>query len=193
MAQDQAYFTAGEMAKTLKITGSTLRKYAGLLEDQGYKFEKDPQGRRFYSAADLSAIQKLMALAHGGAMSLKESAHGVYLWSINKNAAHDDTTHAAPCAPQEGGSQTVGAEAFARLAVAMQEQQETIARQAEELAAMRKVIERIAERQAEDSHATREALERLTMSQESAAALPAPEPEKDRPRGFFGRLFGRGH
>lgn len=76
-----AIYNPSDISGLLNVKESTLRKYSLLLEECGYKFDRNEQKQRWYSDKDVIALQKLMTFKNSGAMSLKECAEAVYLWS----------------------------------------------------------------------------------------------------------------
>lgn len=57
MANDKRYST-GEIAKRILVEAVTVRKYAQMLEEKGYVFEKDQKGWRQFKETDLHADRK---------------------------------------------------------------------------------------------------------------------------------------
>lgn len=196
MAQEQ--YSATQIATIVDVKPSTLRKYASLLEEEGYIFEKDGHGRRLYSAMDLKAFEMLIAQSSNGAMSLNDSARNVYYWSKNPDATHDDTDNVAPQRRDEGATLSVPAQNLEPLMSILENQHYTIEnmgqqmeKQAEELSAMRSAMQQVFEQQGKQMDSLRQEMQQLLKQQEAAAALPEPEPEPERPRGVFARIFSR--
>lgn len=73
-------YSPADIAKLLEVKESTLRKYSILLEDHGYKFQRNNQNQRWYNDSDITALRKLVTLKSNTDMSLKECAEQVYLW-----------------------------------------------------------------------------------------------------------------
>ncbi|MFC4024352.1 hypothetical protein ACFOUV_11155 [Oceanobacillus longus] len=73
-------YNPADIANLLGVKESTLRKYSILLENAGYKFNRNNQNQRWYNEYDVIALQKLVTLKNSGDMSLKECAEAVYLW-----------------------------------------------------------------------------------------------------------------
>lgn len=76
-----ASYSPSDIAALLKVKESTLRKYSLLLEECGYRFDRNDQKQRWYSDKDVIAFQKLVAFKQNGDMNLKSCAEAVYLWS----------------------------------------------------------------------------------------------------------------
>lgn len=74
---EENVYGAKEAAALLSVKESTIRKYALLLEEAGYHFDKDPtRGRAFYDK-DVIAIRRMMEGSKGSDMTLKRAAHAV--------------------------------------------------------------------------------------------------------------------
>jgi DNA-binding transcriptional MerR regulator len=56
---EQTYF-GSEVASTLKIGSSTLRKYSLALEEQGYVFDRGMNNSRIFYQKDVAMIQRIM-------------------------------------------------------------------------------------------------------------------------------------
>ena len=194
MAQEQ--YSETQIATIVDVKPSTLRKYASLLEEEGYIFEKDGHGRRLYNAMDLKAFEMLIAQSNNGAMSLNDSARTVYYWSKNPNATQGNTDNVALQRRDEGATPSVPTQDLEPLMSILENQHYTIEhmgqqmeKQAEELSAMRSAMQQVFEQQGNRMDSLRQEIQQLLQQQEAAAALPEPEPE--RPRGVFARIFSR--
>jgi len=179
-----AYYSPEEIAGVLKVKNSTLRKYALLLEGEGITYQKNEQGHRYYSDTDLIALQKFISFKDSGAMTLKESAEAVFLWSKGSDIAELDTSYEAVASDIERYDVLTQES----LLNALNEQQGTI----EGMAAM---IEGQAKQNAfilEELNATRCDIQRLTAQladKQGKEALEAPTatPKK----GLWARLRGK--
>ncbi|MCR2822614.1 hypothetical protein [Lederbergia panacisoli] len=58
----EQHIFSSEAAKTLGIGASTIRKYAALLEANGYRFERGTNNGRIFKHADLKVISNMMEL-----------------------------------------------------------------------------------------------------------------------------------
>lgn len=76
-----------DVSTVLQIKESTLRKYSLLLENVGYKFQRNNQNQRWYTDTDIVALKKLITLKNSTDMNLKDCAEAVLMWSKN----HDVT------------------------------------------------------------------------------------------------------
>lgn len=65
MTKERIY-SSGEIAKQIRVESVTIRKYAQMLEEKGYQFEKDHKGWRCFKESDLNAMKHLATLRHGG-------------------------------------------------------------------------------------------------------------------------------
>jgi len=80
-----ASYSPSDISALLQVKESTLRKYSLLLEECGYKFDRNDQKQRWYSDKDVIAFQKLVTFKRNGDMNLKSCAESVYLWSKGGN------------------------------------------------------------------------------------------------------------
>lgn len=179
MAQEQ--YSATQIATIVDVKPSTLRKYASLLEEEGYIFEKDGHGRRLYSAMDLKAFEMLIAQSSNGAMSLNDSARTVYYWSKDPDRAHDDTENVAPQRRDDSATPSVLNQDLKPLMSILENQHYTIEhmgqqmeKQAEELSAMRSAMQQVFEQQGKQMDSLRQEMQQLIQLQE-IAELPEPE------------------
>ncbi|WP_235822244.1 DUF3967 domain-containing protein [Gottfriedia luciferensis] len=69
---DQAYF-GSEVAKTIGIGSSTLRKYCIALEEQGYQFERGINNSRVFYQKDILMIQRILATMQKKNITLEQS------------------------------------------------------------------------------------------------------------------------
>ncbi|MFK2826280.1 hypothetical protein QYG89_11445 [Bacillus sp. B190/17] len=67
---EQAYFSS-EVAKSLGIGASTLRKYSSALESAGYHFDRGLNNSRVFYQKDMITIQRLLKLMHEQDMTLE--------------------------------------------------------------------------------------------------------------------------
>ncbi|WP_430786990.1 DUF3967 domain-containing protein [Virgibacillus flavescens] len=85
-------YSTGEIAKRIRVEPVTVRKYAQMLEEKGYEFEKDQKGWRRFKNTDLYAFEHLATLRHGG-LSVEESIESIAsLYRQNLSILHTDTT-----------------------------------------------------------------------------------------------------
>lgn len=91
MANDKTYST-GEVAKRIMVESVTVRKYAQMLEEKGYVFEKDQKGWRQFKETDLHAFEHLATLRHGG-LSVEDSIDNIArLYHQNLSILPTDTS-----------------------------------------------------------------------------------------------------
>lgn len=74
-----------DVSELLQIKESTLRKYSLLLENVGYKFQRNNQNQRWYNDKDIIALKKLVSLKNSTDMNLKDCAEAVLLWHNSQN------------------------------------------------------------------------------------------------------------
>ncbi|WP_381658169.1 MerR family transcriptional regulator, partial [Streptomyces lydicus] len=62
-----------DVAKHLGIEPVTVRKYASMLEEQGYSFNKDSKGWRLYTEDDVKTLEYLCTMTKINGHSLDET------------------------------------------------------------------------------------------------------------------------
>lgn len=80
---EQTYF-GSEVASTLKIGSSTLRKYSLALEEQGYIFDRGMNNSRIFYQKDVAIIQRIMNVMTKKNITL-EQAVKLAISSISEN------------------------------------------------------------------------------------------------------------
>lgn len=78
--QIQAVYSSSDIAVTLKVQESTLRKYCLILEKNGYEFLKNDNGHRAYFDPDIIILKKFIELKKGTDMTLEQAAKSVISW-----------------------------------------------------------------------------------------------------------------
>ncbi|WP_242228696.1 DUF3967 domain-containing protein [Bacillus cereus group sp. BfR-BA-01323] len=73
-------YTPSDVAQQLTIKPSTLRKYADLLEIEGYSFEKNERGHRKYRDSDVMVFRKLIDIKNDTDMTLENATKQVVAW-----------------------------------------------------------------------------------------------------------------
>ncbi|MFB5678251.1 MerR family transcriptional regulator [Paenibacillus terreus] len=66
-----------EIAKTLGVGASTLRKYAAALEEKGYVFERAVNQSRIYTEADVDCFRHLKSLLRENNMTMTDAVEAV--------------------------------------------------------------------------------------------------------------------
>ncbi|MFB5762269.1 MerR family transcriptional regulator [Paenibacillus medicaginis] len=66
-----------EIAKTLGVGASTLRKYAAALEEKGYVFERAVNQSRIYTEQDIESFRHLKSLMRENNMTMAEAVENV--------------------------------------------------------------------------------------------------------------------
>jgi DNA-binding transcriptional MerR regulator len=87
----QAIYSSKDLASTLNIQESTLRKYCLLLEEEGYKFHKNEHSHRGFFDSDIIVIRKIIELKNKGDITLKQATKSVMAWK-NGNVITDLVT-----------------------------------------------------------------------------------------------------
>lgn len=83
--EDYKQLKTTDIAKHLDIAESTVRKYAQVLERQGYQFRKDPTLGRIYTSIDELAINELIKLRKDAKIGLDMAAEIVATRRSNEN------------------------------------------------------------------------------------------------------------
>ena len=89
--QIQAVYSSSDVAVTLKIQESTLRKYCLILEKNGYEFLKNENGHRAFFDADSIVLKKFIELKNGSDMTLEQAAKSVIAWKNGNDITGRDT------------------------------------------------------------------------------------------------------
>lgn len=89
--QVQAVYSSSDVAGTLKLQESTLRKYSLILEKNGYEFLKNEHGHRAFFDHDIIVLKKFIELKSGSDITLEQSAKAVVAWKNGTDIAERDT------------------------------------------------------------------------------------------------------
>lgn len=73
-------YSPGEVAEQLGIQSSTLRKYADVLEKEGYTFIKNERGHRKYRESDVMVFRKVINLKSDTDMTLENATKQIVSW-----------------------------------------------------------------------------------------------------------------
>ncbi|PFN17795.1 DUF3967 domain-containing protein [Bacillus cereus] len=73
-------YSPGDVAEQLGIQSSTLRKYADVLEKEGYTFIKNERGHRKYRESDVMVLRKVINLKNDTDMTLENSTKQIVSW-----------------------------------------------------------------------------------------------------------------
>ncbi|MDR4144988.1 DUF3967 domain-containing protein [Bacillus paranthracis] len=76
----KTFYSPGDVAEQLGIQSSTLRKYADVLEKEGYTFLKNDRGHRKYRESDVIVFRKLITLKSDTDMTLESATKQVVSW-----------------------------------------------------------------------------------------------------------------
>lgn len=85
-------YSPNEISKLLKINPATLRKYSIMLEERGYKIERNSQNHRYYLDNDIITLRRIITGKNNG-ITIEKAIHNV----INlegDNAYTNDTNNA---------------------------------------------------------------------------------------------------
>lgn len=176
------YHAPEDVAAVLKIQPSTLRKYALLLQDVGYTFQRNSQGHRWYSDIDITVLRKIITLKNSTDMNLQDCIEAAFLWINSSDVAPIVTTQEA----SQDVMKSDGVITPTSLYEALQEQQRMI----ESMATM---IEKQAQHNAlmmEELTATRTDMQRLMQQLPEPAAEFSNAVEKDK-RSLWSRIWNK--
>nr|WP_266119190.1 DUF3967 domain-containing protein [Bacillus pacificus]MCX3303310.1 DUF3967 domain-containing protein [Bacillus pacificus] len=73
-------YSPGDVAEQLGIQSSTLRKYAEVLEKEGYTFIKNVRGHRKYRESDVMVFRKIINLKNDTDMTLEDATKQIVSW-----------------------------------------------------------------------------------------------------------------
>lgn len=78
-------YSPGNVQELLGMDSNTLRKYATLLEGNGYQIQRNHRGHRSYADYDLITLRKLTEFSKQEGMTLELSAQAVMTWISEEN------------------------------------------------------------------------------------------------------------
>ena len=85
-------YSSKDVAKRLSVESVTVRKYAQMLEEQGYEFKRDNNNWRQYSEDDIEYLKHILSMRKMG-KSLDESIeHIASLYRVNMSIRKPDIT-----------------------------------------------------------------------------------------------------
>ncbi|ARJ26120.1 DNA-binding protein (plasmid) [Bacillus mycoides] len=73
-------YSPSDVAEQLGIQSSTLRKYADVLEKEGYTFIKNERGHRKYRESDVMVFRKVINLKNDIEMTLENATKQIVSW-----------------------------------------------------------------------------------------------------------------
>ncbi|PEM70789.1 DNA-binding protein [Bacillus pseudomycoides] len=73
-------YSPSDVAEQLAIQSSTLRKYADVLEKEGYTFIKNERGHRKYRESDVIIFRKVINLKNDTDMTLENATKQIVSW-----------------------------------------------------------------------------------------------------------------
>ncbi|MGR3779166.1 DUF3967 domain-containing protein [Bacillus paramycoides] len=76
----KTFYSPGDVAEQLSIQSSTLRKYADVLEKEGYTFIKNERGHRKYRESDVMVFRKVINLKNDTDMTLENATKQIVSW-----------------------------------------------------------------------------------------------------------------
>jgi DNA-binding transcriptional MerR regulator len=85
--ESQILMNPSDVCTLLGIKESTLRKYALILQDAGYKFHVNDKGQRGYFEKDVIVLKRFMEIKQNRDMTLEQAAEAVMAWVQQSNIA----------------------------------------------------------------------------------------------------------
>ncbi|QPA33389.1 DUF3967 domain-containing protein [Thermaerobacillus caldiproteolyticus] len=85
--ESQILMNPSDVCTLLGIKESTLRKYALILQDAGYKFHVNDKGQRGYFQNDVIVLKRFMEIKQNRDMTLEQAAEAVMAWVQQSNVA----------------------------------------------------------------------------------------------------------
>jgi len=76
----KTFYSPGDVAEQLGIQSSTLRKYADVLEKEGYTFIKNERGHRKYRESDVMVFRKVINLKSDTDITLENATKQIVSW-----------------------------------------------------------------------------------------------------------------
>ncbi|MBY7125964.1 DUF3967 domain-containing protein [Bacillus sp. 16GRE42] len=76
----KTFYSPSDVAEQLGIQSSTLRKYADVLEKEGYTFIKNERGHRKYRESDVMVFRKVINLKNDTDMTLENATKQIVSW-----------------------------------------------------------------------------------------------------------------
>ncbi|MDA2074628.1 DUF3967 domain-containing protein [Bacillus cereus] len=73
-------YSPSDVAEQLGIQSSTLRKYADVLEKEGYTFIKNERGHRKYRESDVMVFRRVINLKNDTEMTLENATKQIVSW-----------------------------------------------------------------------------------------------------------------
>jgi DNA-binding transcriptional MerR regulator len=78
-------YSPSHVQDLLGIDSNTLRKYATLLEGNGYPIHRNSRGHRGYFEKDINTLRKFIDLSNQEGMTLELSAQAIMTWISEEN------------------------------------------------------------------------------------------------------------
>lgn len=88
-------YSPKDVQKLLGIDSSTLRKYATLLEGQGYHVHRNNRGHRTYFDKDVNTLRKLIEFSQQEGMTMERAVEAVMTW-VSEEYKTDTVTEGGP-------------------------------------------------------------------------------------------------
>lgn len=76
MYQYMKVYSPSDIAELLDVKPATLRKYSIMLEDKGYKIQRNSQNHRYYLDKDIITLRRIITARKSG-ITLEEAINGI--------------------------------------------------------------------------------------------------------------------
>jgi DNA-binding transcriptional MerR regulator len=178
MNEGQILMGPSDVCALLGIKESTLRKYALILQDAGYKFHVNDKGQRGYFQNDVIVLKRFMEIKQSSDMTLEQAAEAVMAWVQQSNVAVRVTEKKQESERYNDDIQTL---------------KEMVAKQNDLLKELMMRLDQ-QQRYIEESLKKRDELlmQSLKESMETRKMIAsAKEEDEKKKKGFWSRLFGK--
>lgn len=85
--ESQTIMNHNDICVLLQLKDSTLRKYALILKNEGYKFHVNEHGQRGYFNDDIIVLKRFIETKENTHMTLSQAAKSVVSWSNARNVS----------------------------------------------------------------------------------------------------------
>lgn len=154
-------YSPDEVAKQLKIKPATLRKYAIMLEKEGYEINRNSQNHRYYTDKDVMTIRRIIT-GKNSDITLEDVIHNIVSVHEHNTTTNDIQNDVAPNNSD------------------IDELKQMILEQGKQITAQTEFIKELSQRiDQQQSHIAKQ------------EALLLMELEEDKKKGFFARLFNK--
>lgn len=182
-------YSPNEISKLLKINPATLRKYSIMLEERGYKIERNSQNHRYYLDKDIITLRRVITGRNNG-ITLDESVSRVVAMQEDKEQNNQEESLLNNTYTNATNNTVIPYESV------IQPLEKKIDYQSEIIVKQNELIGELIKRLDKQDEYIKERDERLlkTIEEklEEKKQLEAPEEKEEKKKSFFARLFKGG-